>query len=104
MPKLIRTLYTVAGKLCRKHGSITSHSIDPKTRSLSRELRLKQSDLATPFLSPASSVSRYMLFLICGAANDPSVFTITWWKAPTTNFTFKTPVRHYAKQAPKHGK
>ena len=47
------------------------------------------------------------------AANDPSVFTTTensparalsWLKAPTS--TFKTLVRHYAKQAPKtkHGK
>ena len=78
MPKLIRYLYTVAGKLCRKHGSITSHSIDPKTRSLSRELRLKQSDLATPFLSPASSAGRFMLFVICHehfTKSQPSVMS-----------------------------
>ena len=48
---------------------------------------------------------------------DPSVpqpvFTITekaptrafsWLKAPTSAFTFKTLLRHYAKQVPKHGK
>ena len=41
------------------------------------------------------------------AANDPSVFTITekaptrafsWFKAPTSAFTFKTLLRHYAKR------
>ena len=45
-------------------------------------------------------------------ANDPSVSTITekapmpsgtfsWLKAPVSAFTFKTLLRHYAKQAPK---
>ena len=47
------------------------------------------------------------------AANDPSVFTITetgptrafsWLKAPTSAFTFKTILRHYAEQALTHGK
>ena len=42
------------------------------------------------------------------AANDPSVFTImekaptgafSWLKVPTSAFTFKTLLRHYAKQA-----
>ena len=37
------------------------------------------------------------------AANDPSVFTIME-KALTSTFTFKTLLRHYAKQVPKHGK
>ena len=37
------------------------------------------------------------------AGNDPSVFTITE-KAPARAFTFKTLLRHYAKQAPKHSK
>ena len=40
---------------------------------------------------------------IIGAAYDPSVsqlvFTISWLKAPTSAFTFKTLLRHYAKQA-----
>ena len=43
------------------------------------------------------------------AANNPAVFTITekafsWLKAPTSAFTFKTPLRHYAKQILTHGK
>ena len=47
------------------------------------------------------------------AANDPSVVTITekaptrafsWLEAPTSTFTFKTLLRHYAKQALRHGK
>ena len=47
------------------------------------------------------------------AENDPSFFTITekastrafsWLKAPTRAVTFKTLLRHYAKQVPKHGK
>ena len=46
------------------------------------------------------------------AANNPSVFTITyyrtralsWLKAPTSAFTFKTLLRHYTEQAPKQGK
>ena len=46
------------------------------------------------------------------AANDPSVFTITEkaptrplpGPSPTSAFTFKTLLRHYAKQAPKHSK
>ena len=29
---------------------------------------------------------------------------ISWLKVPTSTFTFKTLLRHYAKQAPKHGK
>ena len=37
------------------------------------------------------------------AANYPSVFTITE-KAPTSAFTFKTLLRHYAQQALNHGK
>ena len=45
---------------------------------------------------------------ISRAANDPSVFTISekaptracsWLKAPTSALTFKTLLRHYAKQA-----
>ena len=54
--------------------------------------------------------------IISSAVNDPSVsqlvFTITekaptkafcWLKAPTSTFTFKTLLRHYAKQALTHG-
>ena len=29
---------------------------------------------------------------------------LSWLKAPTGAFTFKTLLRHYAKQAPEHGK
>ena len=45
--------------------------------------------------------------LLSGAANDQSVITITkkaptraffWLKAPTSTFTFKTLLRHYAKR------
>ena len=46
------------------------------------------------------------------AAIDPSVFTIkekapgafSWLKAPTSAFTFKTLLRHYAKWALTNGK
>ena len=39
-----------------------------------------------------------------GYPNVPEYFTITekvfsWFNAPTSAFTFKTPLRHYAKQA-----
>ena len=46
--------------------------------------------------------------LLYRAANDPSVFTIrekvptrafSWLKVPTSAFTFKTLLRHYAKRA-----
>ena len=52
-------------------------------------------------------------FPVIRAANDPSVFTITekaltralsWLKAPSSSFTFKTLLRHYAKRVLAHGK
>ena len=46
---------------------------------------------------------RYWSLIDDRAANDPLVFTITE-KALTSTFTFKTLLRHYAKQVPKHGK
>ena len=51
---------------------------------------------------------RSILWMGDRASNNPSVFTITekaparafsWLKAATTAFTFKTLLRHYAKQA-----
>ena len=45
------------------------------------------------------------------AASDPSVLNenapsrdFSWLKVPPSAFTFKTQIRHYAKQVPKHGK
>ena len=34
---------------------------------------------------------------------DFTIRAISWLKAPTSVFTFKTLLRHYAKQEPKHG-
>ena len=55
-----------------------------------------------------STLSTREVSAICRPANDPSVFTITekaptrafsWLKAPSSAFTFKALLRHYAKRA-----
>ena len=64
-------------------------------------------------LKSAGNLIGILCALLIRAANDPSVFTITekaaprafsWLKVPTSAFTFKTLLRHYAKEAPKHHK
>ena len=58
--------------------------------------------------SSAVGVSRVVLQTInrrsCTIAEKAPTKAFSWLKAPTSAFTFKTLLRHYAKHAPKHGK
>ena len=57
-------------------------------------------------LGDIPAVDSYAVCMVIRAANDPSVFTVTekartrafsYFKAPTSVFTFKALLRHYAK-------
>ena len=72
------------------------------------EFSLSSWERCRPALTSPEVVPYTAAAVIFRAANDSTVFTITekahtrafsWLKAPTSAFTFKTLLRHYAKRA-----
>ena len=83
-----------------------SHTLS-RYSALTRSFAIVSSRASTSRLQPRDSQYKHQA-LFSRAANDPSVFTITekapnrafsCLKAPTSAFTFKTILRHFAKWA-----